>query len=80
MFSTHGQKCARLIGVELSETGYQFYPSSESTALDGETYGCAYAGADYVRDQIISALGEDVHIQTLVNHFWGNQDALVVSK
>lgn len=80
VFSTHGQKCARLIGVELSETGYQFYPSSESTALDGETYGCAYAGADYVRDQIISALGEDVHIQTLVNHFWGNQDALVVSK
>lgn len=79
VFSTHGQKCAKLIGVDMSEAGYHFYPSSESTALDGQTYGCAYAGPEYVRSQIMEALGDRAKVQTLVNHFWGNQDALVVS-
>ncbi|TXT41017.1 MAG: type 12 methyltransferase [Comamonadaceae bacterium] len=80
VFSTHGQKCAKLIGVEMLEMGYHFYPSSESSALDGETYGCAYAGPQFVQKQITAALGEEIRIQMLTNHFWGNQDAVVVSK
>lgn len=80
VFSTHGLKCAKLIGVEMSNTGYEFYPSSESTALDGQTYGCAYAGPDYVRNQLLEALGNETKTHTLVNHFWSNQDAWVVSR
>lgn len=80
VFSTHGLKCANLIGVEMSESGYEFYPSSESSALDGQTYGCAYAGPSYVQCQLLEALGEETQIQTLNNHFWSNQDAWVVSR
>lgn len=78
IFSTHGEKCAHLQGVDLSDHDYRFFPSSESTALDGETYGCAYAGEAYVRDIIVEAVGPDVKVQTRVNHFWGNQDAIMV--
>ena len=79
IFSTHGEKCARLEGVELGEHAYQFFPSSESTALDGATYGCTYASLDYVKNAVIDALGENVTIHATPNHFWGNQDAIVVS-
>ncbi len=79
IFSTHGEKCARLAGVDWGEQAYKFFPSSESTALDGQTYGCAYASADFVKNKIVEALGPNVKIQVIPNHFWGNQDAIVVS-
>lgn len=79
IFSTHGEKCARLEGVDLGEHNYKFFSSSESTALDGATYGCAYAGLDYVKNAVTDALGENVKLHAIPNHFWGNQDALAVS-
>lgn len=80
IFSTHGEKCARLAGVNWDETECSFYPSSESTVLDGQTYGCTYASIDYVQHAVKEALGTHVNIKTIQNHFWGNQDCIAVSK
>lgn len=80
IFSTHGEKCAKLAGVEWEDSGYKFYPSSESTALDGQAYGCTYSSTDYVTEQLRKSLGSDANIQIIPNHFWGNQDAVVISK
>lgn len=79
IFSTHGDKCAQIEGVELDAQGYKFFPSSESTALAGETYGCTYASLAYVKKAVSEALGATVKIDTVPNHFWSNQDAVVVS-
>lgn len=79
IFSTHGEKCASQAGVDLDAQGYKFYPASESTALDGATYGCTYASLAYVKNAVTEALGATVTVQTVPNHFWGNQDAVMVS-
>ena len=79
IFSTHGEKCARLAGVDWDDTECRFYPSSESTVLDGQTYGCTYASIEYVQRAVKEALGEGIKIKTIANHFWGNQDAIMVS-
>lgn len=79
IFSTHGDKCAQLEGVELDAQGYRFFPSSESTALAGEIYGCTYASLAYVKSAVTETLGAAVKIDAVSDHFWGNQDAVVVS-
>ena len=79
IFSTHGEKCASLAGVELPTSGYKFYPSSESTVLDGQTYGSTYSAIDFVKQKLKDALGDNVAIQTIPNLFWGNQDAILVT-
>ena len=79
IFSTHGEKCASMEGVQLDSEGYRFFPSSESSALDGETYGSTFASVAYVKNAVTQALGTTANIATIPNHFWGNQDAIVVS-
>lgn len=79
IFSTHGEKCAALEGVQLDPQGYQFFPSSESTALDGAIYGSTFASMAYVKNAVSQALGASVKIEATPNHFWGNQDAIKVS-
>ncbi len=78
VFSTHGEKCARLAGVELPADGYRFFPSSESKALDGHTYGSTYSPVGFVEQRLKAALGSSVKFRVLADHFWGNQDAIVV--
>ena len=80
IFSTHGEKCAKMAGVGLTETGTRFYASSESTVLDGEIYGCTYARSEYVQRAIVDALGPSIKVRIFPNHFWDNQDAFVVSR
>jgi SAM-dependent methyltransferase len=79
ILSTHGEKCARLDEVDLGTQGYRFFPSSESTALDGATYGTTFASLAYVRQAVTEALGSGVKVTAHANHFWGKQDAIVVS-
>lgn len=79
IFSTHGEKCAQLAGVDLHGDGYRFYPSSESSVLDGQVYGCAYTSLAYAKNQVIEALGSNAQVQTVANHFWGNQDAIIIT-
>ena len=78
IFSTHGEKCARMAGVSLNDEGYAFYASSESSALDGETYGCTYTSPAYVQAQVQQILGSKAAVQITPNHFWGNQDAVIL--
>ena len=80
IFSTHGEKCAQMAGVSLSGVDTKFYPSSESTVLDGETYGCTYASSEYVERAVMAALGSSAQVRIIPNHFWDNQDAFVVSR
>jgi hypothetical protein len=78
IFSTHGAKCARMESIDWGVEEYRFYPYSESNALDGQLYGCAYASIDYVLRAVTTALGPGASVRTLENHFWGNQDAIMV--
>ena len=80
IFSTHGEKCARLEGVDWGNSGCKFYPSSESAVLDGHTYGSTFASPDFVTASVHDALGKSVAVNVIKSHFWGNQDAVVLSK
>lgn len=80
IFSTHGEKNARMAGVTWDASGHVFFPSSESTVLDGQTYGCTYASLEFVKNEIIQTLGSAVEIQSIPSHFWGSQDAVSVKK
>lgn len=77
IFTTHGSKCARLLGVPMPDGGFQFVTSSESTALSKEEYGTAFTSADYVRRVIRSRLAGAV-VHEFPEKFWGNQDAYAV--
>jgi SAM-dependent methyltransferase len=78
IFSTHGSKCARMEQIDWGSDEYRFYPYSESSALDGQVYGCAYASIEFVRSAITNAIGAQAQTQSLESHFWGNQDAVIV--
>lgn len=80
IFSTHGEKSARQDGVIWGEKEHVFFAASESSALDAQTYGCTYASHGFVEGQLKQALGSGVKIQTIPGHFWGAQDAFIVSK
>lgn len=80
IFSTHGAKCAQMEYIDWGADEYKFYPYSESNALDGQHYGCAYASIDYVLRAVKNALGPGPSVRTLENHFWGNQDAIMVQR
>ena len=77
IFSTHGQKCADQAGVNLNE-GFAFFGSSESTVIDGQVYGTSFTSPDFVRSTADRELGSQVKVEVLPNHFWGNQDAIVI--
>lgn len=79
IFSTHGEKSARQDNVSWGEKEHAFFAASESSALDAQTYGCTYASLRFVKDQLAQALGKDVKIQAIPGHFWGAQDAIMVS-
>ncbi len=80
IFSTHGEKSARKDGVDWGHGENKFFTASESSALDGQTYGCTYTSLNFVKTQLVDALGSSVKIQTLEGHFWGAQDAVLVSR
>jgi len=80
IFSTHGEKCAQLEGVDWGDAGCKFYPSSESAVLDGHTYGSTFASPAFVKTSVHEALGDSVAVDIIQGHFWGNQDAVVLAK
>jgi len=80
IFSTHGAKCATLDGVDWGNEQYRFFPSSESSVLDGQTYGATYASAEYVTQVVKKALGPSVEVRVIEGHFWARQDAIVVTR
>jgi SAM-dependent methyltransferase len=77
IFSTHGQKCADQAGVNLNE-GFAFFGSSESTVIDGQVYGTSFTSPEFVISTATKELGSKVKVEVLPNHFWGNQDAIVI--
>ena len=79
IFTTHGAKCARILGVPIPEAGFQFVPSSESTALSKEEYGTAFTTAEYVR-RVIGSRFSGATVHEFPEKFWGNQDAYAVVK
>lgn len=80
VFSTHGEKCAALVGVDLSQEESKFFAASESSVLEGEAYGCTYARLAFVQHLVHTTLGDKVSVKVIPNHFWGNQDAIMVSR
>ena len=79
IFSTHGLKCAEQAGVQLHE-GYAFFDSSESSAISGQVYGTTFTNPDFVLQTAREVLGRQAQVNVVPNHFWGNQDAVVVCK
>ena len=77
ILSTHGLKCAEQSGVQLQE-GYAFFASSESTAIEGQVYGTTFTSPDYVTRTARRVLGAQAQVSLVPNHFWGNQDAVVI--
>lgn len=79
IITTHGEKFARMMGVEFPANGFLFIPSSESTALSGEEYGSTFTSADYVRRAIAANLrGATTH--EFPSRFWGHQDGFAIVK
>lgn len=79
ILSTHGEKCAAQAGVVLDD-GYAFFSSSESTAIEGHEYGTSFTSPDFVMAMAHAMLGHDTKMTIHINHFWGNQDAVVIQK
>lgn len=79
IFTTHGTRSAQLAGISLPADGFAFFPTSESSALSGEEYGCTYTAPDFVHRTIAASLGP-VETREFPAHFWSNQDAFVVSR
>lgn len=78
IFSTHGQKCIDQAGVHC-EDGYAFVQSSESQALDAQHYGTTFTTADKVRQLVGDAMGPEQGVDLVPSHFWGNQDAVILT-
>lgn len=78
VFSTHGESFAQHEGVQLEPDGTRFFSSSESTALEGEQYGTAFAAAATVKRIVQQAVGAEAAVKTLPAHFWSKQDAFMV--
>lgn len=78
IFSTHGEKCARLQKVSMPADGFAFFPSSESHALPGHEYGVSFTSESFVR-AAISALNPQA-VRFFPAHFWGNQDGFAVTR
>lgn len=79
IFSTHGLKCADQAGVKL-EDGYAFFDSSESSAIEGQVYGTTFTSPEFVLDTVRRVLGSADKVTVTLNHFWGNQDAVVIAR
>jgi SAM-dependent methyltransferase len=79
IFSTHGLKCAEQAGVQL-EGGYAFFDSSESSAIAGQVYGTTFTSPDFVLETARRVLGSADRVTVTPNHFWGNQDAVVIAR
>jgi SAM-dependent methyltransferase len=79
IFSTHGLKCAEQAGVQL-EGGYAFFDSSESSAIEGQVYGTTFTSPDFVLETAHRVLGSADKVAVTPNHFWGNQDAVVIAR
>ena len=77
IFSTHGLKCADQAGVQLQD-GYAFFDSSESSAIPGQVYGTTFTSPDFVLNTARKVLGSKARVSIVPNHFWGNQDAVVI--
>jgi hypothetical protein len=78
IITTHGEKFARMMGVEVSANGFLFIPSSESTALSGER-GSTFTSADYVRQAIAANLrGATTH--EFPSRFWATRTVLPSSR
>lgn len=78
--TTHGEKCARMAGLDLSQgDGFIFFADSESTALDGEEYGATFTSTAFVR-QVVAAHLPGARVTEFPAHFWGNQDGFAIQK
>lgn len=79
IITTHGHKSAAQDHAVLGDEGFAFFAQSESGALPGEEYGCAYATEAFVRRLVGETLPE-ASIDFTPGHFWANQDAYVLKR
>lgn len=80
VFTTHGEKSASKDGVQFAQDGFTFFTQSESGALPGEEYGCAYATEAFVRRAVTDALRGEAAVDFSPAQFWSNQDAYVLRR
>jgi hypothetical protein len=62
------------------EGGYAFFDSSESSAIEGQVYGTTFTSPDFVLETAHRVLGSADKVTVTPNHFWGNQDAVVIAR
>jgi SAM-dependent methyltransferase len=75
--STHGEASAADAGVTLPADGFHYLPASESSALQGDEYGCTYTSEAFVRSTALAMLGADVTVRRAPRRFWNSQDGFV---
>ena len=80
IISTHGLKSAHLSGVNLPESGYAFFPSSESHALEGQEYGTTFTSPEFVTQTVRREIGQQVSLVVHPEYFWANQDAVIIRR
>lgn len=80
IITTHGEHCARLVGLDLPAEGYHFIPSSESTLLDPSLYGNTFIAPGYVQAALRQLPGTPTAVAHFPAHFWSSQDAWVIQR
>ena len=77
VFSVHNEDVAREIGVGFNPAGTHFIASSESSSIDGQTYGTTFTTRKFVEDSVSGVFGtKPLHYQA--QGFWNGQDGVVV--
>lgn len=81
VFSTHGAEAVRRAGVTLDARGYFFAPSSESQAIDPQSYGTAFTNEAFVRRAVAALEPRPLApLQFAPAWFWHHQDAWLVQR
>jgi SAM-dependent methyltransferase len=77
LFSVHNEAAGLEAGVSYGSDGTWFLPSSESSSLDGGTYGTIFTTRAVVEAEVRAAFGSAPHLHQPLA-FWSGQDAVVV--
>lgn len=80
IFTTHGAEALRKQNVQLDESGFRFFASSESHAIDAQEYGTTFTSSQFVRQQIAQHLPGSQLLCHQEACFWSHQDAFVLQK
>ncbi|WP_341647802.1 hypothetical protein [Thauera humireducens] len=80
IITTHGEHCARLVGLDLPAEGYHFIASSESSLLDASLYGNTFTAPSYVQAALRQLPAQPARVAHFPAHFWSSQDAWVIQR